>query len=159
MPHVVIVVESCFGNTGRVAAALAEGLRDAGAAVEVVAADAAPASPVADLVLVGAPTHNAGMPTAASRTQAAQHGGTAASSGVREWIERAAVDAPVHTFSTKVAGMFSGSAGKAAAKRLVHRGARATRGEDFLVSGREGPLVPGEEARAAAWGRALVAGT
>lgn len=155
MPHAVIVVESCFGTTGRLGDAIAAGLRAAGTEVQVVPAEHAPDRLSADLVLVGAPTHNTGLPTAASRGQAAQHGGAAASSGVREWIGRATVEGRVLTFSTKVAGVFSGSAGKAAARLFARHGTQATRGEDFLVTGRSGPLADGEEARATAWGRTL----
>ncbi|WP_425387393.1 flavodoxin family protein [Embleya scabrispora] len=86
--RVLVVTESCFGNTSQVAEAIIEGLRSDGAAVEAVSADSVPSSLSADLVLVGAPTHNMGLPSSASRGQAAQKGGSAPSSGVREWIDR-----------------------------------------------------------------------
>lgn len=152
---VLIVVESCYGNTGRVAEAISAGLVRAGAHVEVgSAATAATAvGPAVDLVLVGAPTHNAGLPTASTRAQTATPGRL----GLREWVARAEVPAGAHviTFDTVTGGAFSGSAARAAVKVLRRRRIRAERGESFRVSGREGPLLEGELERARAWGENL----
>jgi len=152
----VVLVESCFGCTAAVARAVAEGLRSTGAEVEVLDAASAPAELRADLVLVGAPTHNTGLPTPASRRQAATTGAPRTGPGVREWIDRvAAVDGRVVAFSTKVGSRFAGSAGKAAVRALERRGVTAERGEDFVVTGTAGPLAEGETARAEHWGRGL----
>jgi flavorubredoxin len=152
----VIVVESCFGNTSKVADAIIEGLDSAGADVETFAADSAPRRLSADLVLVGAPTHNLGLPTPASRNQAAQHGGTPPATGVREWIDDIeALDGRVIAFSTTTGGVFAGSAGKAIVKALKRRNIRAERGADFTVAGTPGPIADGELERAREWGRTL----
>ncbi|MEV4376647.1 flavodoxin domain-containing protein [Streptosporangium sp. NPDC049644] len=154
--RVVVVTESCFGNTSQVAEAIIEGLRSGGATVEAVSADSAPPSLSADLVLVGAPTHNMGLPSSASRSQAAQKGGSAPSSGVREWIDRVdSVDGRVIAFSTTTGGLFAGSASKAIVKAFKRHKIRAERGTDFTVMGTPGPLAGGELARAREWGRTL----
>jgi hypothetical protein len=154
--RVLLVVESCFGNTGAVAEAVARALRQAGAEVEEAVAGSAPARPDADLVLVGSPTHNMGLPTAASRTQAAGRGGAPVTSGVREWIDRADVEVPVVAFATRTKGRFSGSASRAAVKQLRRRGVDARQGEDFVVTGVAGPLGEGELERAGRWAQGLV---
>lgn len=155
---VLVVVESCYGNTRRIADAIAVGLRSAGTHVQMAPADtAAPAVAEAiDLVLVGAPTHNAGLPTPSTRAQASAPGGPGRT-GVREWVAAAQIPAgaEVVTFDTVTGGAFSGSAAKAAVKALRRRRIRAERGESFRVSGREGPLVDGELDRARAWGENL----
>lgn len=153
----VVIVESCFGSTAAVARALADRLRAAGVEVELTEAATAPSRVAADLVLVGAPTHNLGLPTAGSRAQAASKGAGPAVPGVREWIagvER--VDGRVLSFGTRTAGRFSGSAGKAIAKALARRGVDAVRGEDFVVTGLAGPLADGELDRAGQWAAGLV---
>ncbi|HEX5993500.1 MAG TPA: hypothetical protein VFY84_00015 [Jiangellales bacterium] len=154
----VLVVESCFGNTSKVADAISDGLRSVGAEVTTFVAGSAPARLSADLVLVGAPTHNMGLPTTISRSQAMQKGATApAAAGVREWIDRVeAVGGRVVAFATTTGGMFAGSASKAIVKALGRRNIRAERGTDFTVSGTPGPLADGELDRARAWGQSLV---
>lgn len=154
--RVLLIVESCSGTTEAVARRVAEALRAAGAEVEHVAAADAPARPDADLVLLGAPTHNMGLPTPASRAQAAGKGAAAVPSGVREWIATAdTAGVPVLTFATRFRSAFAGSASRAAAKQLRRRGADARQGADFVVTGVGGPLADGELERAAAWAAGL----
>lgn len=163
---VLIVVESCFGNTLTVAQAMAAGVesvRGAGAAVIRPAHDAPLVIPDGvDVVLAGAPTHNMKLPDQNSRQQATQRGAAAPSpSGLKEWIETVtpAPDARVVTFDTSIPpALFSGSAAKAAAKALQRRGfRRAERGPSFAVTGTAGPLAGGAAEAAFAWG-AEVAG-
>jgi hypothetical protein len=154
----VLIIESCFGNTSQIADAVGEGLRSRGVAVETISAESAPPSLNADLVLVGAPTHNMGLPNSASRSQAAQKGGDAPSSGVREWIDRVgSIDGPVIAFSTTTGGLLAGSAGKAIVKAFKRHKIHADRGPDFIVKGTPGPLGEGELARAREWGSTLQA--
>jgi hypothetical protein len=107
-------------------------------------------------VLLGAPTHNMGLPTAASRAQAAGKGAAAVPSGVREWIATAdTAGVPVLTFATRFRSAFAGSASRTAAKQLRRRGADARQGADLVVTGVGGPLADGELERAAAWAAGL----
>jgi hypothetical protein len=152
----LIVVESRFGNTAQIAEAIADGLREAGADVDVNPAASAPHDPVADLIVVAAPTHNLGLPSPASRDKAKESGGSRDAIGVREWLEQATPStARLTCVDTSVAGVFSGSAAKAAQKLARRRGWNADRGPTFIVSGTKGPLAADALTAATAWGRSL----
>lgn len=149
----VLVVESCFGNTGRVAAAIATTLRERGTSVDVCEAATAPARLDADLIVVCAPTHNLGLPSASSRAQAVQRGAAQPSGpGIREWIDTVStLTGRIVAIATTPGTRFSGSAAKAIVKRLARKGIRAERGPDFVVTGTRGPLGAGELERARDW--------
>ncbi|MGY4856418.1 flavodoxin family protein [Cryobacterium sp. AP23] len=156
--NVLIVTESCFGNTAQVADAIATGLRSRGALVTMVDAASAPDPDGVDLLLVGAPTHSMGLPGPVSRRQAAVKGGRAAVTGVAEWLDAVPAQPGVRgaafdTVSSR--GFFSGSAAKAIEKRLRRRAVVPAGRESFLVSGVTGPLGDDELARAEQWGVAL----
>lgn len=153
--NVLVIVESCFGNTAEIAEAVAAGLRSAGALATV--SDAASAPPLDhDLVVVGAPTHNLGLPTPASRERAVARGGSAAETGVAEWLAHVGrLNVRAAAFDTAVPGAFSGSAAKKIEKRLRHRGATVSGRESFVVSGNPAALTGGELDRARAWGLSL----
>jgi hypothetical protein len=156
--YALVIVETCFGNTHAVAEAVAAGLTEAGAEVALVSASEAPTQPVADLVVVAAPTHNLGLPSTASRAKARESGGDVPETGVKEWLEEATALRGVRlvAIDTAVAGMFSGSAAKAAARLAKSRGWRAERAQSFVVAGQKGPLADGELDRARALGRSWV---
>ena len=154
--NVLIVVESCFGNTRRVAEAVAAGLRAGGASVVVSSAVEAPASVSGfDLVCVGAPTHNLGLPSAKSRLVAGKRGGSAPLAGVAEWLETVEGVKGVRSaaFDTVVAGLFSGSAARKIAQRLGGLGADVAGRKSFTVA--HEALIDGELERAKAWAAAL----
>jgi flavodoxin len=167
MMNVLIVHESMFGNTREVAAAIAAGLRrgrppgDEG--VTLVHVDDAPRTidDDVDLLMVGGPTHAFGMTRPQTREDATTKGATPAHEGVREWIESLTPRSglPVVTFDTRIhVRMLPGSAARAAAKALRHKGFdRAEQGETFWVEGTEGPVVAGELERAERWGSELAA--
>lgn len=158
--NVLMIVESCFGNTARVAGAIAAALREGGAQVSLVQADAAPAPAGEGLVLIGAPTHNMNLPTPASRSQARDKGGREPVTGVIEWIDAlpTSLDAGrVAVFSTATGGFMSGSASKQMVKKLRRHGVRDAERQDFQVLGTPGPLADGELERAGRWAGELVA--
>jgi hypothetical protein len=130
--------------------------------VAVVSADEAPRSldDVA-LLVVGGPTHAFGMSREQTRADAVTKGATAGPRrGIRDWIEDVTPrdDLPTVTFDTRIhVALLPGSAAKAAAKALRHKGFhRAERGETFWVEDTSGPLKPGEIERARDWGATLV---
>lgn len=159
----LVVSESCFGNTRRVAEAIAAGLanRLGNGAVSLVDAASAPAElpEEIDLVVIGAPTHNLTLPGPSTRRQAVAKGGVANGSGVREWIQRLTPrpDLRVVTFDTSVPSRLTlGNATRSAARALKRRGFRGVvRGPSFYVGGVAGPLNDGEEQRARTWGETL----
>lgn len=157
----LVVYETCYGNTGQIAHAIAKGLADH-ATVEIVNVDDAKGSVPDDveLVVVGGPTHAFSMSRANTREDAVRQGGLApADVGIREWIERVTPrdSLRVVTFDTRVhVRMLPGSAAKSAVGALKHKGfRRAERGESFWVGGTPGPLSHDEVVRARAWGAAL----
>lgn len=158
----IVVYESLWGNTEKVARAVGRGLGGA-TSVEVVASDAAPDSLDGyDLVAVGGPTHAFSMTRAATREDAAlhHHAPHVPARGIREWIATLRpVSLPVRavTFDTRVdAPRLPGSAAKAARHELRSLGFDVTtKPHSFRVHGYEGPLVDGELARAEEWARGL----
>ncbi len=160
----LIVVESMFGNTRKVADAVAEGLRGH-ASVEVVGpADApAPLLELVDLLVVGGPTHAFSMTRGSTREDAVRQGAPAeaAATGIREWIDRLHAgphSEVVATFDTRVGKVrhLPGSAAKAAVKALRKLGyTPVVPAESFWVADVAGPLLEGELDRARAWGESL----
>lgn len=151
----LLIVESAFGNTAAIAEEVGAGLQAAGVEVAVVEAGSAGSLDRIDLLVVGAPTHNWGLPTAGSRAQAAQRGGHPAAVGVADWLDAAERLEGVRAvaFETAVAGAFSGSAAKKIASRLRRLGAEVVARERFVVAGTPPLLASGERERAFACGR------
>ena len=165
----LVVYESMFGNTHAVATDIAAGLR-ATHEVTLVPVTRATREMVttADLIVVGGPTHLHGMSTAASRRSAAESARKqgsgltmdpdASGPGLRGWLEQlAAAGVLVASFDTKLTGLpaFTGRASRGIARVLIRKGGRLVLPpESFLVS-KKNALLPGETARACAWGALL----
>ena len=162
----LIVVESLFGNSRKVADAVAEGLRGH-LDVEVLSpAEAhAPLLDLVDLLVVGGPTHAFSMTRENTREDAVRQGAPAgaAAAGIRDWIGRlhsGPHSELVATFDTRVGKVrhLPGSAAKSAAKALRKLGYRpVVPPESFYVGDVAGPLLDGELERARAWGEGLAA--
>lgn len=162
MTRAFIVVESYFGNTRAIAEAVTAGLTEGGVEAQVVDVSQAPSALPADLdlLVLAAPTHNRGLPTAATRAKAcAQAGSGKASHGIGEWLETVAIPASTTAaaFDTVISkGWLSGSAAKAIAKTLQRRQGRRTMSvRSFVVTANKGPLATGQETDAHSWGREL----
>jgi hypothetical protein len=159
----MVVYESMFGNTERVARAIAEGLQRCGD-VELVEVGAAKSVVDAvDLLVVGGPTHGFGMSRESTRVDAQRQAGdtgvVSGRGGVGEWAARleGVQTGLLATFDTKVgkARHLPGCA-RGLAKTLRRRGYRlAVPAESFLVEDTRGPLLDGELDRAARWGAEL----
>lgn len=158
-----------FGNTRRIAEAVAEGLSGHGQ-VEVVNVDDAllPLPLDLDLLVIGAPTHAFGMSRPGTRRSAAEQSPdkkVTQVTGVREWIARMVksgtkVDTAV--FDTRFAKphWMTGAASRGAARRLRRAGLRLrVRPESFFVTATSGPLAQGEWERAHSWGHMLASVT
>lgn len=160
----IVVYESLWGNTEKVARAVAQQLGTT-MTVELVDTDAAPASVDGyDLVVVGGPTHAFSM----SRPSTRATGGTDKSAphvptiGIREWLDALApvtTPVPAAAFDTRVdSPRLPGSAATAARHELRSHGfATTTKAKTFRVHGYEGPLVDGELEAATVWARELAA--
>lgn len=159
----LVVYESMWGNTEKVARAVAHGIEDA-CAVEVldVSADVPQELAGFDLLVVGGPTHAFSMSRPSTREDAVTKGAPAGHEGrgIREWLDGLPEShLPVATFDTRVGKVkhLPGSAAKKAAKEVRrHHLGRVVDTESFYVDDLEGPLLDGELERAEAWGRSLL---
>jgi Flavodoxin domain len=158
----LVIYESWFGNTRRVAEEIGEALASEGEAEVVSLAEELPALDGVELLVVGAPTHVHGLSGRRSREAAMEQGGLgAAKIGVRDWLEAlpdGAGGPRVTAFDTRAnkPALLVGSAARGIAKRLRQRGYRlVTEPASFFVAGTPGPLEEGELERAAEWGRTL----
>ena len=158
----LVVYESWFGNTWRIAERVAAGLAGE-SEVEVVSVDD-PMPPLhqVDLLVLGAPTHVHGLSSVRSRRGAIeQHGGAGeAGIGARGWIAKLPLcgGPRVAVFDTRAhkAELLAGSAAQGMERRLKRRGYRPiAEPESFFVQGTPGPLEEGELERAEAWGKTL----
>ena len=147
----VVIYDTKFGNTARIAEAIARGVGPASSVTVLDTAEAArPRSDRPDLLIVGGPTQQRGP-----------------SPGLRSFLDAlppSLQGVPAATFDTRYRGAtwLMGSAASEAAKRLGKAGARlAAPPESFFIA-RGGPLESqgleaGELERAEAWGRTVVA--
>jgi hypothetical protein len=158
MMRALVVYESLWGNTEKVARVVADELAAVGT-VDLVDSDAAPSSMDGyDLVVVGGPTHAFSMTRASTRAEAVKSHAAphTPARGIREWLNdlgRVTPAIPAVTFDTRVAKpRLPGSAAKAAKHELRSLGFETSvKQETFRVHGYEGPLLDGELERAKSW--------
>ncbi len=159
----LVVYESMFGNTERVAQAVADELARS-MEVDLREVSQAPAAihdlaDMVDLIVVGGPTHAFSLSRPSTREGAIGRGATQGSAevGVREWLE--ALPCGPHseslaTFDTRVSKVrhLPGSAARKAERITRSHGyPRALSRESFYVEDVSGPLLPGELDRAREW--------
>ena len=146
----LVVYDSVYGNTEKIARAIGEALASSGE-VKIVRAGEANAAALAsiDLLIVGAPTQS-GKPTLAVQ----EFLGKIPANALKN-IRVASFDTRVKVF---IAKLFGYAAGRIADSLKAKGGNLAAPPEGFLVKGKEGPLVDGELERAAAWAKGLIAG-
>lgn len=157
----LVVYESMFGNTEKIAAAIRDGLAR-GIDTDLMRVDRCPAELPADvrLLVVGGPTHAFSMSRASTRADASSKGDLVMPPeiGIREWIDKLdAADtlAVVATFDTRITKgrRLPGSAAKAALKALRRHGFKPiTNPGSFYVDDTTGPVSDAELTRARAWG-------
>ena len=158
----LVVYESWFGNTQRIAAEIAGALESEGDVGLLSVDDPLPSLEDVDLLVVGAPTHVHGLSSRRSRVGAVDQGGRGdAGIGVRGFIDalpNGARGPRVAAFDTRAHKpvWLVGSAARGIVRRLREHGYRlAVEPESFFVQGTPGPLEEGELERAAEWGRTL----
>lgn len=163
--NAIVVYESMYGNTRRIAESVAERL---GAPAIAVASATAERIADADLVAIGCPTHTWSMPRQSTRKAAADAAAKpgsgltlepgATGNGMREWLtEHANEIRAAATFDTRL--RFPAIATGRASRR-IRRVLRAANvelvapPESFFVD-KQNRLLNGELARAGAWGEEL----
>lgn len=155
----LVVYDSQFGNTEKIAQAIGEGLRRLGdgAVADVVRIGSARPEQVKglDLLVVGSPTQGF-RPT------------VAIASFLKNLPEQSLADVLVAAFDTRIdlstikPAIFrfivgrGGYAAKPIGEALIRKGGRlAVPAEGFIVLDREGPLAGGELARAGVWAQEI----
>jgi flavorubredoxin len=143
--NVLIVYDSEFGNTEKLARALGEKLAVGGTAEVISVRAGLPDLSGVELLLVGGPTQVHGV-----------------SPKLREALDalpaHALRNVQAAAFDTRIPGMklLTGSAANGIAHRLEQKGAQVLEPhESFLVLGKEGPLADGELERACDWALAI----
>lgn len=143
----LIVYDSVYGNTEKIAVALAEALAQQGD-VKVLRASEVDLSELssAGLLIVGCPTHG-GRPTSAMQ----EFLNKIATSSLRG-ISAAAFDTRASVKWARIFGYAAGRIGNS----LKGKGATLVASpEGFIVAGKEGPLKVGELERAKDWAERL----
>ncbi len=153
----LVVYDSYFGNTEKIARAVASALESS---AEVQAARVGEATPDqirgVDLLVVGSPTR------AFTLSEGTKAFLASIPAGELQGVQVAAFDTrmPSKDVNNAVYTVFSGIFGFAApkiARQLEKKGGvQALPPEGFAVTGSEGPLKEGELERASVWGRSLV---
>lgn len=157
----VIVYESLWGNTAAVARAIAEGFGPGAQAYATVEAGKDVLAD-AELIVAGGPVFAFQLSSERTREEIRQNPGPGAPTpdlshpSIRAWLnELPAGTAWCAAFDTQVRGPF-GKGAPSIAKLLQAKGYRLLAApEGFIVSGKQGPLRPGELERAHAWGAQL----
>ena len=158
----LVVYESWFGNTRRIAEEIAAALAHEREVDLVTVDEPLPPLEDVDLLVVGAPTHIHGLSSKRSREGALTQGAHGEQGiGVRGWIDalpNGARGPRFAAFDTRAHKpvMLVGSAARGIARRMRERGyTLAVEPESYFVEGTPGPLEEGELERAAEWGRTL----
>lgn len=144
----LIVYDSVYGNTEKIAGAIAEAIAASGEVKALRAGEANPSELESlDLLIVGSPTHG-GRPMSAVQdflnkvTQQSLKG-----------IKVAAFDTRA---TSKFAKIFGNAAGRIAGHLTKKGGVLIASPEGFLVTGTKGPLKEEELERAAGWAKGIL---
>ena len=166
----LIVYESLFGTNRTIAEAIGAGI-GADATTTLVDAASAPTTigDDVDLLVVGGPNHQFGLPRPDTRAEAATRGTGAPRSterGLREWLDELQLSQPgqrAAVWDTRMASpRFLDTvdhSSRTIAKRLRRAGARlVAEPRHFYSADGQGELVECEEDRAREWGARLADG-
>jgi hypothetical protein len=167
--RVLIGYESMYGNTHRVADAIAAGFDEGDEVTVAPVSSFDDTATNVDLLVIGVPTHAHGLPRPgtrraaldSARTKYERHDVDSAANGpgVREWLQtlppRVGVAAAAYDTRFRPPGWLVGHPARAIARALARRGATVVmRPESFFIDKKE-QLRPGELERAQAWGARL----
>jgi hypothetical protein len=161
----LVVYESMYGNTRKIAESIAAAL---GCAAVPVKEASSTRIVDADLVVIGGPTHAFGMSRESTRRSAAAAAAKADSglemepdattSGLREWLpEHGAQLRLAAAFDTRInwPSFFGGHASRRIARMLRRNGARLVDLPRSFRVNKRNQLLAGELECASAWGREL----
>ena len=155
----LVIYDSVFGNTEKIAQAIGAALGETGASVQVVrVTDIKPDSlPGVELLLVGSPTRGFRATKPTSEFLKSIPGDSLKEVKVTAFDTRMAledVNSGILNFMVKIFGY----AAEPIAQKLVRKGgALLLPAEGFIVKASEGPLKDGELERAAGWAKQAAA--
>jgi flavodoxin len=143
--RVIVVYDSSYGNTEKIALAICSGMKEVGLS-DVVCKRADATAPEdfkqADAWVVGSPTHIGGPTGEAKKAlKIASRSGAKGKKGA--------------SFDTRMANAPKGAAEKLESMMEGKGIVILQKGEGFIVTGMKGPLVNGEEAKAVSFGRRI----
>jgi len=143
----LIVYDSVYGNTEKIARAIAEAITPSNEVKVIRAGEANPSElESTNLLIVGSPTH-AGRPTPPVQDLLNKV------PKLSEGINVAAFDTRI---TTKLVGVFGYAAGRIAKNLKKKGGTLIASPVGFFVTGGQGPLKEGELERAAAWAKGIL---
>jgi flavodoxin I len=144
----LIVYDSVYGNTEKIARAIAEAIAPSGEVKVVQAGEASPSELESiDLLIVGSPTHG-GRPTPPVQDLLNK-----VPKFSLQGINVAAFDTRI---TTKLVKVFGYAAGRIAGNLKKKGGTLVASPVGFFVAGGQGPLKEGELERAAGWAKAIL---
>ena len=145
----LVIYDTLYGCTEKIARAIGGGIEGEVKVVKVGEADAAELG-VYDLIIVGSPTQGG------RHTRAIQAFFKDVPANALKGKKAAAFDTRMKSWWVKV---FGWAADRIAGDLKDKGGNLVAPAEAFFVKGTKGPLVDGEEERAAAWGKQITAKT
>jgi hypothetical protein len=165
----LVVYESIYGNTDRLAHAIAEGLAAELDEVKVVPVEGADEETVrgADVVVVGGPTHMHGLSSersrkmgieAAAKDVEVQLDPDAEGPGLRDWLDQLPdTHARAAAFDTRFDGppLMTGRASKGIARRLRHHGLEMVAEPASFLVDKQNHLQADQLDRGREWGTHL----
>ncbi len=131
----LIIYDSLYGNTEKVAGALARGMRGGGVDVDCVRANTVDIGTLGayDTLVIGGPTHKLGL----SDTMKAF---------MKQFKDAGVTNKKAFAFDTKLKSRFAGSAGKKIEQQMKQSGINVVKPYvSAIVTGSEGPLKEGTE--------------
>jgi len=144
----LIVYDSFYGNTEKIARAIATALTPSGEVKVLRPSEVNPAElSSVDLLIIGSPTQGG------KQTPAIQEFLSKIPANAMKNVSVASFDTRL---STRLVGIFGYAAGKIAESLKGKGGNLILPPEPFFVKGREGPLKDGELERAAAWAKKIL---
>ena len=144
----LIVYDSFYGNTEKIARAIATALTPSGEVKVLRPSEVNPAElSSVDLLIIGSPTQGG------KQTPAIQEFLSKIPANAMKNVSVASFDTRL---STRLVGIFGYAAGKIAESLKRKGGNLILPPEPFFVKGREGPLKDGELERAAAWAKKIL---
>ena len=154
----LVVYDSVFGNTEKIAQAIAEALRPSGDVEVHRVSDVTPDQLTGlSLLIVGSPTRAFSPTPAIKNLVRSIPAGTLRDAKVAGFDTRISVDDTGPAVLRLLARLF-GYAAKPISVGLEKKGGQpAAAAEGFYVTGSEGPLAEGELERAVAWAQQIVA--